>query len=239
MKFACDRCGKTYVLSDDKVKAKSDFRMTCRQCGQVVIVKEHDEIIAQTANVRLSVPEGGVPPPAMPPPAKPPRTRSSVASSASESTPPPPVASAGSTQAAVPDESVASGSGTPRTSQRPTSRPPPPVRKKSSLPAPAAESDKNGGPAFPEPANDQPTAARAAMLPTETAARAAMQGSSPAASQLVSVRPASVPAAALERVSRSIPPELWLGAATEAEKRRLVIVFVVAFTMGTLFGLIF
>lgn len=70
MKFACDRCDKKYVLADDKIAAKEDVRLKCRQCGNVIVVKQAGEIVAKTPATpvpRLPLPEGALPPPAMPP----------------------------------------------------------------------------------------------------------------------------------------------------------------------------
>ena len=37
MKFACDKCGRSYV-ADEKVRNRA-FRMKCKQCGNVIVVK--------------------------------------------------------------------------------------------------------------------------------------------------------------------------------------------------------
>jgi DNA-directed RNA polymerase subunit RPC12/RpoP len=73
MKFACEQCGRKYVLADEKIAAKQDVRLKCRQCGEVILVKQAGEIVARslaTPVPRLPLPEGAVPPPAMPPPFK-------------------------------------------------------------------------------------------------------------------------------------------------------------------------
>lgn len=38
MNFACDRCAKRYTLDDDKVPTRG-FRLTCKQCGHVIVVR--------------------------------------------------------------------------------------------------------------------------------------------------------------------------------------------------------
>jgi DNA-directed RNA polymerase subunit RPC12/RpoP len=70
MKFACEQCGRKYVLADEKIAAKEDVRLKCRQCGEVIIVKQAGEIVARSLGTpvpRLPLAEGAVPPPAMPP----------------------------------------------------------------------------------------------------------------------------------------------------------------------------
>lgn len=38
MNFACDRCAKRYTLDDAKVPTRG-FRLTCKQCGHVIVVR--------------------------------------------------------------------------------------------------------------------------------------------------------------------------------------------------------
>lgn len=45
MKFACDGCGKKYVLTDAKIAGKRNVRLRCRACDHVVIIKRDGELV--------------------------------------------------------------------------------------------------------------------------------------------------------------------------------------------------
>ena len=76
MNFACDRCGKHYGLTDAKVPP-GGFRATCKQCGNVIIVKPAPaprprlRTVAVPALARASAPPAPAPRPAAPAPRPP------------------------------------------------------------------------------------------------------------------------------------------------------------------------
>ena len=232
MRFTCDRCGKKYVLSEDKVNAKTDVRLTCRQCGQVIIVKENDQVLVQETAARVGVPEGGLPPPPKPPPTRPPN-----ASSAPGSMPPPATPSS--------PQATAAGTGTP-SQPRPSNRPPPPVRKKSSAPPPgqpvsiAPGSVGSSAAGFPQPGQAAPQRVLQTEASAHTGASAPqMTHSSLPPGQPLTERTSAAASAALDRISRSIPSRLLAGATSQTEKRRLLAVFAVGLALGLLVGFLY
>jgi predicted Zn finger-like uncharacterized protein len=45
MKFACDACGKKYVLTDEKLAGKRTVKLKCRACAHVIVVKQDGELV--------------------------------------------------------------------------------------------------------------------------------------------------------------------------------------------------
>ncbi len=65
MNFSCDKCQKAYTIADEKVAGRS-FRVTCRQCGNVIQVKAAGPAPAPPATAAPAV--AAPPRPAAPPP---------------------------------------------------------------------------------------------------------------------------------------------------------------------------
>jgi predicted Zn finger-like uncharacterized protein len=82
--FACDACQKRYSIADEKVQGRS-FRVTCKQCGHVIVVR------AATPPATAARAPTAVPPPA-PTSASPPASADVARSapSAPRAAPPPP-----------------------------------------------------------------------------------------------------------------------------------------------------
>jgi predicted Zn finger-like uncharacterized protein len=249
MKFACERCGRKYMLADDKVAAKDDVRMKCRHCGEVIVVKEAGEIVAKTPATpvpRLPLAEGALPPPAMPPQFKRSSARVAPGSSnsdaeAEQTAPPAPVDAAGDVD--VHGETIAdpirpSAAGLPRPS---LPRPGPIASKRVSAPPPTTRSAE---PPPPTPSSEQapsdPTAETSTedegdrTATVEPVALVAMAESAAPVPVLQAKASRDKLAAATQELQR-----LWLGASGAAEKRRMLIALGVGFVLGTLFGLMF
>ena len=66
-----------------------------------------------------------------------------------------------------------------------------------------------------------------------------MTHSSPPLGKPLAERTSAAASAALDRISRSIPPRLLAGATSQTEKRRLLAVFAVGLALGLLVGFLY
>lgn len=92
MNFSCDRCGRAYAVADEKVRGRS-FRVPCRACGHVIVVR------APAAAPAIAVaPRAPIAAPPATRPAAPPRV---AAAAPAPSAAPSPVAGAAAVPAPV------------------------------------------------------------------------------------------------------------------------------------------
>jgi hypothetical protein len=267
MKFACEQCGRKYVLADEKIAAKEDVRLKCRQCGEVVVIKQAGEMVAKslaTPIPRLPLPEGVVPPPAMPP---------SKRASGRAGAPPAPSehgASEPGLEASVPPsdptepaEDARADLGTASETPRPASVGRTSVVDGHSETVP--ETMRASGIGLPRPSLPRLNAKRASAAPPEPSSPAqpskdaqqpapkldasVVEGDShrpanpaPIVSTAVVAQNYGAPevrsAAAVSQVG-PVLDRLWLGASGAVEKRRMLIALGVGFVLGTVFGLVF
>ena len=70
MKFACPNCAKKYNLADDKLAARENVRLKCRQCGEGITVKEAGNVViaALGTDAAMGVMSEAPPPLPTPPP---------------------------------------------------------------------------------------------------------------------------------------------------------------------------
>ena len=95
MNFACDACQKLYSIADEKVQGRH-FRVTCKACGHVIVVKAGGQVAAPRAPAAAPPHPASAVAPAPPPPAAPPPAPAAPAPPAAEPGPagPPPSAAA-------------------------------------------------------------------------------------------------------------------------------------------------
>ncbi|MBN1611219.1 MAG: zinc-ribbon domain-containing protein [Polyangiaceae bacterium] len=269
MKFACEQCGRKYVLADEKIAAKEDVRLKCRQCGEVVVVKQAGEIVASslaTPVPRLPVPEGAVPPPAMPPPLKrasgrapaaPPSSEQEVEEPSGDVSPVPRISAPELPEGAPVDSGKASETPCPSSVERTSaadghSETVPETMRASApvLPRPSLPRLKRPSAAPPEPgAEAEPSSPlEVGHAPSPSAGGSIRDGDKdrpagfePVASVAIVQRQQPEPGTQ-RPAGASVPnaiDRLWLGASNAQEKRRMLIALGVGFVLGTLFGLMF
>lgn len=148
MKFACDGCGKKYVLSDGKIADKRNVRLKCKSCGELITVKRDGQIVVELITTTSLAPTASIVPSGPPPP----ETAESVPTDGSRAE-----AAAGSAElGAHGPEAVRESSAEPAAQQ-----PPPPVANLEGAPSPGdtpADGTPGTEPEFPPPPGAAPTA---------------------------------------------------------------------------------
>ena len=217
MKFACEECGKKYVLSDDKISSKDDVRLKCRQCGEVIIVKKDGEVLVEALTSsagRVSIADGSVPPPAMPPTLK----RPSVSPPGTPSTVSAPAPAPASTADAEPDSPLASGpqpSRPPLNAPRRPSRPRPP-RSVAPKPSQPETTDSEASSKKPGDSADEGTADEGAGTKFESVTREGpsepLQAETSSDGVPAPAKTTDAPADAAPSPAQALPMEAGLGA---------------------------
>jgi hypothetical protein len=147
MKFACQGCGKKYALPDERVESRKNIKIKCRQCSELVVVKQDGELIIEALPepaLKATDAPPSILPSIMPPPGQ----------GLSGLTPPPPVAKR---SVSVPPPAVGARS---KSDRPPSLLPPPPAPAKlsedKSEEGAAADSADAASSGFPAPAAGVP-----------------------------------------------------------------------------------